>query len=65
MFFDFHVEIRTIIYTTNLIENLNVKIRRYTKNKPSFQTDNAVMKSVYLVVIESTKKWKCRLEIGK
>ncbi len=35
-FFDFPVEIRTIIYTTNLIENLNGKIRKYTKNKMSF-----------------------------
>ena len=32
-FFDFSIEIRKIIYTTNLIENLNGKIRKYTKNK--------------------------------
>jgi hypothetical protein len=56
-FFDFPVEIRTIIYTTNLIENLNGKIRKYTKNKLSFPTDEAVMKSVYLAIRESTKKW--------
>ncbi|MBL6448815.1 transposase [Fulvivirga sp. 29W222] len=30
-FFEFHLEIRKIIYTTNLIENLNGKIRKYTK----------------------------------
>jgi len=41
-FFDFPVEIRKIIYTTNLIENLNGKIRKYTKNKLSFPTDDAV-----------------------
>ena len=34
VFFEFPVEIRKIIYTTNLIENLNRKIRKYTKNKP-------------------------------
>lgn len=56
-FFDFPIEIRTIIYTTNLIENLNGKIRKYTKNKLSFPTDEAVMKSVYLAIMESTKKW--------
>lgn len=50
-------EIRKIIYTTNLIENLNGKIRKYTKNKLSFPTDDAVMKSVYLAVREATKKW--------
>ena len=31
VFFDFPIEIRTIIYTTNLIENLNGKIIKYTK----------------------------------
>ena len=56
-FFDFPVEIRTIIYTTNLIENLNGKIRKYTKNKMSFPTDNALKKSVYLAIFEITKKW--------
>lgn len=57
VFFEFPLEIRKIIYTTNLIENLNGKIRKYTKNKLSFPTDDAVMKSVYLAVREATKKW--------
>lgn len=35
-FFDYPMEIRKIIYTTNLIENLNGKIRKYTKAKLSF-----------------------------
>ena len=56
-FFDFPLEIRRIIYTTNIIENLNGKIRKYTKNKTSFPTDEAVMKSVFLAVNEVTKKW--------
>ncbi len=42
VFFDFPVEIRKIIYTTNLIENLNGKIRKYTKNKLSFPNDDVV-----------------------
>ena len=57
LFFEFPIEIRTIIYTTNLIENLNGKIRKYTKNKLSYPTDQAVMKSVYLALRESTKSW--------
>ena len=57
VFFEFPIEIRKIIYTTNLIENLNGKIRKYTKNKLSFPTDDAMMKSVYLAVREATKKW--------
>ncbi|MCV6598856.1 MAG: IS256 family transposase [Alphaproteobacteria bacterium] len=57
VFYEFPIEIRKIIYTTNLIENLNGKIRKYTKNKLSFPTDDAVMKSVYLATREATKKW--------
>jgi transposase-like protein len=57
VFFDFPLEIRKIIYTTNLIENLNGKIRKYTKNKMSFPTDDSVLKSTFLAVQEATKKW--------
>jgi len=57
VFLDFPVEIRKIIYTTNLIENLNGKIRKYTRNKLSFPTDEAVKKSVYLALNQTTKKW--------
>ena len=44
VFFQFPLEIRKIIYTTNLIENLNGKIRKYTKSKLSFPSDDAVKK---------------------
>ena len=57
VFFDFPLEIKQIIYTTNLIENLNGKIRKYTKNKLSFPNDDAVLKSVYLALREASKKW--------
>jgi transposase-like protein len=56
-FFSFPLEIRKIIYTTNTIENLNGKIRKYTKTKLSFSTDEAVMKSTFLAVSEATRKW--------
>ena len=56
-FYDFPIEIRKIIYTTNLIENLNGKIRKYTKNKLSFPNDDALRKSVYLAIAEIEKKW--------
>lgn len=56
-FLDFPLEIRKIIYTTNVIENLNGKIRKYTKNKMSFPTDEAVLKSVYLSIHEASKSW--------
>lgn len=56
-FLAFPLEIRKIIYTTNIIENLNGKIRKYTRNKLSYPSDEAVMKSVFLAVQEVTKKW--------
>jgi transposase-like protein len=61
-FFEFPVEIRKIIYTTNLIENLNGKIRKYTKNKLSFPTDEAVLKSTFLAIREATKKWSMPIQ---
>jgi len=56
-FFEFPIDIRRIIYTTNLIENLNGKIRKYTKTKLSYPNDDAVKKSVYLAIGEIEKKW--------
>ena len=58
VFFDFLIEVRKIIYTTNLIENLNGKIRKYTKNKLSFPNDDALKKAVYLAINEIEKKWR-------
>jgi transposase-like protein len=56
-FFDYPLEIRKIIYTTNLIENLNRNIRKYTKSKVSFPNDDAVKKAVFLAISEIEKKW--------
>ena len=56
-YFEFPLEIRKIIYTTNIIENMNGKIRKYTKNKLSFPNDDAVKKTVYLSLMEIQKKW--------
>jgi len=56
-FFDFPKEIRTIIYTTNIIENLNRNIRKVTRNKIMFPDDDAVMKAVYLAIQNVTRKW--------
>jgi Transposase and inactivated derivatives len=51
------LEIRKIIYITNLIENLNGKIRKYIKSELSFPSDDAVKKTVYLSLMEIEKKW--------
>ena len=50
------------VLISNLIENLNGKIRKYTKNKLSFPTDEAVLKSVYLALREATKKWSMPIQ---
>lgn len=57
VFFDFPSEIRKMIYTTNIIENLNRVIRKYTKGKTIFPSDDAVQKSVYLAIQNLAKKW--------
>ena len=56
-YFDFPVEIRTMIYTTNAIESLNSVIRKYTKTKNIFPDDQAVLKSVFLAVCNMQRKW--------
>ncbi len=56
-YFNYPIEIRKIIYTTNTIENLNRGIRKYTKTKVQFPDDNAVQKSVYLSIMNIEKKW--------
>ena len=56
-YFDFPQEIRTIIYTTNVIESLNNGIRKYTRSKNIFPDDQAALKAVYLAVSNVEKKW--------
>ena len=62
VFFDYPVEIRKIIYTTNAIESLNNQLRKVTKNKRSFPTDEAVFKTLYLAIIYIAKKWTMPLQ---
>lgn len=52
-FLTFPLEIRKIIYTTNIIENLNRQIRKYTSSKTMFPDDNAVKKAVFLAIQSS------------
>jgi transposase-like protein len=56
-YFDYPLEIRTMIYTTNVIESLNSGIRKYTKAKTLFPDDQAALKAVYLSVMNIQKKW--------
>jgi transposase-like protein len=60
-YFDFPVEIRKIMYTTNTIENLNRGIRKYVKTKVQFPDDQAAEKAVYLAITNIEKKWSMSL----
>ncbi len=52
------VQIRKLIYTTNIIESFNSSLRKYTKNKKVFPTDDAAVKSIYLAAMQIRKKWQ-------
>lgn len=59
-YFEFPLEIRKIIYTTNVIESLNSGIRKFTKAKNLFPDDKAALKAVYLSVMNIQKNGQCR-----
>ena len=56
-FFEYPQEIRHLIYTTNSVEAYHRMVRKYTKSKAIFPTDDSIRKVVYLSVKEITKKW--------
>lgn len=56
-FFAYPDDIRKAIYTTNAIESLNRSIRKVTKNRGAFPTDDAAMKLMYLALNNASKKW--------
>ena len=57
VFFDYPPQIRKVIYTTNAIESLNASLRKVTKTRRSFPTDESVMKVLYLALHQIAKKW--------
>ena len=57
-FLAYPIELRKIIYTTNIIENLNRNIRKYTKTKTMFPDDQAVKKAVYLAIQYASFAWQ-------
>jgi len=56
-FFAYPADIRKVIYTTNAIESLNMSLRKVTKNRGSFPTDEAMLKLLYLALKNIAKKW--------
>jgi len=56
-FFGYPADIRKVIYTTNAIESINMSLRKVTKNRGSFPSDEAVLKLFYLALNNIAKKW--------
>lgn len=59
-FYAYPPEIRRIIYTTNIIEELNRQFRKITKNKPSFTNDDSLKKMLYLASKKIVEHWTSR-----
>ena len=59
-YFKFPKEIRRLIYTTNTIEGFNRQLRKVTKAKTVFPTDDSLLKMLYLAMMDITKKWTGR-----
>ncbi|WP_199874377.1 IS256 family transposase [Paraclostridium bifermentans] len=56
-YFKYPQEIRTLIYTTNSMESYNRQLRKVTKSKSIFPSDNSLHKSLYLATIDISDKW--------
>lgn len=59
-YFKFPQEVRRLIYTTNAIEGFNRQLRKVTKAKTVFPTDDSLLKMLYLAMMDITKKWTGR-----
>lgn len=59
-YFKYPQEVRTLIYTTNSIENFNRQLRKVTKAKSVFPTDESLLKMLYLAMTDITRKWTGR-----
>lgn len=55
--FKYPEEIRRIVYTTNAIENFNRQLRKVTKTKGAYVSDDALLKQLYLITVQVTEKW--------
>ena len=59
-YFKYPQEVRRLIYTTNAIEGFNRQLRKVTKSKSVFPTDDSLFKMLYLAMVDITRKWTGR-----
>ena len=56
-YFDYPVEIRRMLYTTNIVESVNSKFRKATGSRRVFPSDESVLKCLYMAALELERKW--------
>jgi len=56
-YFKYPEELRRVIYTTNIVEGFHRQIRKYTKNKGAFTSENALIKLIYCGCQKVLAKW--------
>ena len=56
-YFKYPEELRRIIYTTNIVEGFHRQVRKYTKNKGAFTSENALVKLIYCACQKVLEKW--------
>jgi len=61
-FFKYPPEIRKLIYTTNIIESYHSQLRKVTKGKSIFPSDEALLKMLYLSTMGVVRKWTSRVQ---
>jgi transposase-like protein len=61
-YFQYPAAIRRIIYTTNTVEGFHRQLRKVTKTKSAFTSDNALLKLLYLAIENITEKWTAPLQ---
>ncbi|MEC2345353.1 IS256 family transposase [Paenibacillus barengoltzii] len=61
-FFKYPPEIRKLIYTTNMIESYHRQLRKVTKGKSIFPSDESLLKMLYLATMDVTRKWTGRVQ---
>mgnify|MGYP001172886240 CR=1 FL=1 len=64
-YFAYPYSVRRLIYTTNTIEGFHRQLRKVTKTKTAYPTDDALRKIIYLAIQDISKKWTMPLREWK
>jgi putative transposase len=64
-YFGYPAEIRKMMYTTNIIEGYHRQLRKVTKTKTAYPSDDALRKIIYLATMDASRKWTMPLRSWK